>query len=55
LEPFYETTLCSQGKNNTLSDWFSGLDYILNHINQSNNEFKKLAEDNPESEEYAFL
>jgi len=55
LEPFYETTLCSQGKNNTLSDWFSGLDYILDRIDQSNNEFEKLAEDNPESEEYAFL
>jgi hypothetical protein len=55
LGPFYEATLCSQGNNNTLSEWFYNLDYVLDSIGKSKNEFKELAEENPELEEYAIL
>lgn len=55
LEPFYEATLCTQGNSNTLSEWFYTLDYVLDSIDGSKNEFEALAGENPESEEYAFL
>ena len=55
LEPFYEATLCSQGNNNTLSEWFYTLDYVLDSIDKRKIEFEALASENPESEEYAFL
>ena len=55
LEPFYEATLCSQGNNNTLSEWFYTLDYVLDSIDRSKNEFETLAGENPKSEEYVFL
>jgi hAT family C-terminal dimerisation region len=55
LEPFYEATLCCEGNDNTLSEWFYTLDYVLDSIDRSKNEFEELARDNPESEDYAFL
>jgi hypothetical protein len=55
LEKFYETTLCNEGNNTTLSGWFYSLDYLLDSIDRSKNEFEELADENPESEEYAFL
>jgi len=55
LEPFYEATLCSEGNNNTLSEWFYTLDYLLDSAEKSKIEFDALADENPKSEEYAFL
>ena len=55
LEPFYEATLCSEGNSNTLSGWFTTLDYVLDSIYENKNEFEALAGKNSESEEYAFL
>ena len=55
LEPFYEATLCSEGNNNTLSEWFYTLDYVLDSAEKSKIEFDALADENPKSEEYAFL
>jgi hypothetical protein len=55
LEPFYEATLCSEGNNNTLSEWFYTLDYVLDSVNSSKDEFEALGAENPESEEYVFL
>jgi len=55
LEPFYEATLCSEGNDNTLSEWFCTLDYVLDSVDGSKNEFEELAGENPKSEEYTFL
>lgn len=55
LEPFYEATLCSEGNDNTLSEWFYSLDYVLDCADRSKNEFKMLADENPGSEEYKVL
>jgi hypothetical protein len=46
LEPFYEATLYSQGNNNTLSEWFYTLDYVLYSIGNSKSEFDTLASEN---------
>jgi hypothetical protein len=43
LQPFYEASLCSQGNNNTLSDWFYTLDYVLDSIGKTKSEFETLA------------
>ena len=55
LGPFYAATLCSEGNNKTLSDWFCTLDFLLNDIDGSKNHFGELADANPGSEEYTFL
>jgi hAT family protein len=55
LHPFYEATLCSEGNDNTLSNWFYTLDYVLESTGKSENEFQALAEESPGSEEYIFL
>ena len=55
LQPFYEASLCSQGNNNTLSDWFYKLDYVLDSIGKTKSEFETLADEIPESDEYFFL
>src|SRR5579871_6601675 len=55
LGAFYETTLCGEGNNNTLGDWFYSLDYLLDSINSSKIEFEELADKYPKSEEYTFL
>jgi hypothetical protein len=57
LEPFYEATLCSQGNNNTLSEWFYNLYYVLSgySIDNSKSEFDTLCSEKPQSDEYDFL
>ena len=55
LHPFYESTLCSEGNDDILSNWFYTLDYLFDSVGQSQNEFDELASENPESEEYTFL
>src|SRR5579871_2579237 len=55
LGAFYETTLCGEGNNNTLGDWFYSLDYLLDSINSSKIEFEEHADKYPKSEEYTFL
>lgn len=55
LGAFYEATLCNEGKHNILSGWFFALDYLLESIDESKNEFQVLACENPKSEEYAYL
>ena len=55
MEKFYKTTLYNEGNNDILSRWFYTLDYLLDSIDRSKNEFEELAGENPESDEYAFL
>ena len=55
MHPFNEATLCSEGNDNTLSDWFYTLDYVLESTGKSENEFQVLAEESPGSEENIFL
>jgi hAT family C-terminal dimerisation region len=55
LQPFYDASLCSEGNDNTLSDWFFTLDYVLDSISKTKSKFEMLADEMPESDEYVFL
>lgn len=55
LHPYYEATLCNEGKTDTLKQWFITMDWILDQAFTTQAEFSQLRLEHPDREEYAIL